>query len=95
MSQGQPFLLYRDGKGRQQLLELDRDRVSIGRRVGCDLALPWDDEVSRVHAELQRMGTEWVACDDGLSYNGTFVNGERVRGRRRLAAGDVVRSAGR
>jgi pSer/pThr/pTyr-binding forkhead associated (FHA) protein len=96
MSQGQPFLLYRDGEGRQQLLELDleRDRVSIGRRTACDLALPWDDEVSRVHAELQRMGTEWVACDDGLSYNGTFVNGERVRGRRRLAAGDVVKVGG-
>jgi hypothetical protein len=29
--------------------------------------------------------------DDGLSANGTFVNGERLRGRRRLADGDRVR----
>ena len=36
------------------------------------------------------MGADWVICDDGLSHNGTFVNGERVRGRRRLAAGDVL-----
>ena len=29
------------------------------------------------------MGGEWVVCDEGLSHNGTFVNGEHVRGRRR------------
>jgi len=92
MSPGLPFLLYRDGEGRQLLLELvpDRERVTIGRRASCDLALPWDEEVSRVHAELVRMGVEWVVCDDGLSHNGTFVNGERIRGRRRLGAGDVL-----
>ena len=28
--------------------------------------------------------------DDGLSSNGTFVRGERVAGRRRLADGDVL-----
>ena len=36
------------------------------------------------------MGGDWVVCDDGLSHNGTFVNGERVRGRRRLRDGDVI-----
>jgi DNA-binding CsgD family transcriptional regulator len=29
--------------------------------------------------------------DDGLSRNGTFVNGERLHGRRRLAHDDIVR----
>jgi hypothetical protein len=29
--------------------------------------------------------------DDGLSRNGTFVNGVRIAGRRRLADGDVLR----
>jgi hypothetical protein len=93
MSQGSPFLLYRDDEGRQQLLELPPERasVTIGRRPACDVALPWDDEVSRLHAELVQMGADWVVCDDGLSHNGTFVNGERVRGRRRLGAGDVVK----
>ena len=33
-----------------------------------------------MHAELIRMGADWILCDDGLSHNGTFVNGERVRG---------------
>ena len=92
MSPGPPFLLYRDDDGRQQLLELpaERPRLTIGRRASCDLALPWDEQVSRVHAELVRMGADWVVCDDGLSHNGTFVNGERIGGRRRLRAGDVV-----
>ena len=36
------------------------------------------------------MGADWVVCDDGLSHNGTFVNGERIGGRRRLRAGDIV-----
>ena len=33
-----------------------------------------------MHAELTRIGDDWVVCDEGLSHNGTFVNGERVRG---------------
>ena len=36
------------------------------------------------------MGSDWVVCDEGLSHNGTFVNGERVRGRRRLRGGDAI-----
>ena len=86
------FLLYRDPDGLRQFYALPDalSRVTIGRRASCDVALPWDDQVSRVHAELVRMGDDWVVCDDGLSHNGTFVNGERVRGRRRLVAGDVL-----
>jgi len=94
MSRGHPFLIYRAGDGGQLLLELSGalNRIAIGRRPSCELALTWDDEVSRVHAELVRMGSEWVVHDDGLSHNGTFVNGERVHGRRRLRAGDVIQA---
>ncbi len=89
---GLPFLLYRDGAGTQMVLELegDRERVTIGRRATNDIPLPWDGEVSRIHAELTPMGGEWIVCDEGLSHNGTFVNGERIRGRRRLRGGDVI-----
>ena len=87
-----PFLLYRDPDGRRLLLDLGEAtaRVTIGRRATCDLALPWDVEVSRLHAELVRLGAYWVLQDDGLSHNGTFVNGERVHGRRRLVPGDSI-----
>ena len=89
---GLPFLLYRAGAGEQVVLELEpaRERFTIGRRATSDVALPWDGEVSRLHAELLRMGADWVVSDEGLSHNGTFVNGERVRGRRRLRGGDVI-----
>ena len=94
MSQAPPFLLYSDRDGGRHFLELPAGRpaVTIGRRETCDVALPWDDEVSRLHAELVPMGADWVLCDDGLSHNGTFVNGERVCGRRRLRSGDVIKA---
>ena len=88
-----PFLLYRDGGGHQQMLDLGKPspRIAIGRQPACDLALPWDPQVSRAHAELERIGDEWTIVDDGRSQNGSFVNGERLHGRRRLRDGDVVR----
>lgn len=53
--------------------------------------LGWDDRASRIHTQIERVGKEWVVVDDGLSRNGTFVNGERVLARRRLAHGDSIR----
>jgi FHA domain len=46
--------------------------------------------VSGLHAELCRAGGHWLVVDDGLSRNGTLVNGERVAGRRRLRDGDEL-----
>ena len=47
--------------------------------------------MSRLHAELERRAGEWTVCDDGFSQNGTWVNGLRLAGRRRLADGDLLR----
>jgi pSer/pThr/pTyr-binding forkhead associated (FHA) protein len=88
---GTPFLVYRDGDGHQQIVDLhERDHVTIGRREGSDICLEWDREVSRLHAELQRTGGEWTIADDGLSRNGTYLNGRRVTERARLRDGDVL-----
>jgi pSer/pThr/pTyr-binding forkhead associated (FHA) protein len=88
----QPFLVYRDGDGAQVVRDLgESDRLSVGRTQGCDLVLEFDPEVSSLHAELERIGGDWVVLDDGLSRNGTFVGGERVSGRRRLLDGDAIR----
>jgi pSer/pThr/pTyr-binding forkhead associated (FHA) protein len=90
---GRPFLIYRDGESRHSLHVLAdaKERVSLGRRTSADVPLPWDEEVSRLHAELVRSGDDWTITDDGLSLNGSFVNGEPVRGRCRLKDGDAVR----
>jgi hypothetical protein len=85
---GAPFLVYRDVDGGQVLVELEGDRFTIGRRADSDIALDWDGAVSRLHAQLERVGAQWTLVDDGLSRNGSFVNGQRVRGRQRLHDGD-------
>jgi pSer/pThr/pTyr-binding forkhead associated (FHA) protein len=89
---GRPFLVFRDGDGDQRLLDLTGlERLSVGRGAGNELSLPWDTEVSRLHAELEAIAGEWTVSDDGLSRNGTFVNGTRISGRTRLRDGDLLR----
>jgi pSer/pThr/pTyr-binding forkhead associated (FHA) protein len=89
---GCPYILYRPRPDEQRILELrtGTDRATIGRQPACDVALPEDPSVSRVHAVLERIGAEWTLVDDGSSRNGTFVNGQRVHGRQLLRDGDVV-----
>ena len=87
---GSPFLVYLDGERRQRLVALTATTLSIGREEESDVPLPWDDEVSRVHAVLDRIGATWTIYDDGLSRNGSYVNGRRLRGRRRLEDGDAI-----
>ncbi|HWH95700.1 MAG TPA: FHA domain-containing protein [Baekduia sp.] len=92
---GRPFLILRDGSGTQHLIELgDRGSCTVGRSPDCDVPLPWDGQVSRVHAELVRIGSDWAVDDGGLSRNGTYVNGERIAERRRLHDGDTLRLGG-
>lgn len=87
-----PFVLYRESDERQRIVALERRAtLTIGRQRASDVPLPWDGAVSRVHAALERVGEEWTLVDDGSSRNGSFLNGERVRGRRRLRDGDVIR----
>ena len=89
---GEPFLVYRDGIGDLRFAFLgERDRLVVGRIAGNDVVLDWDGQVSRSHAQLERVGTDWTIEDDGLSRNGSHVNGDRIAGRRRLSDGDVVR----
>jgi predicted component of type VI protein secretion system len=85
-----PALVFRDDTGAQRYVALDgRSSLTIGRGSGCDVRLPWDERVSRVHAGLEVVGSDWALVDDGLSRNGTFLNGERLSGRRRLRDGDT------
>jgi pSer/pThr/pTyr-binding forkhead associated (FHA) protein len=89
---GDPFFIYRDEGGAQQIVRLATDvrELTIGRHGECDVRLDWDPHVSGLHAELRRSAGHWLVVDDGLSRNGTFVNGERVLGQRRLRDGDQL-----
>jgi DNA-binding CsgD family transcriptional regulator len=83
---GLAFVHWRTDRGLQELrvLSPERERLTIGRRPDSDLPLNWDTEVSRAHALLELIGGQWTVLDDGLSRNGTFVNGSRVYGRKPL-----------
>ncbi len=91
--EGRPFLVYRDGADEQQILVIEEGtgELWVGRREAADIRLDFDEEVSGLHAQLEIVGEDCTVVDDGLSRNGSFVNGERVRGRKLLRDGDVLR----
>ena len=68
--------------------ELGAGPLVFGRDAGADIVVAGSD-VSRRHAELHARPDGFALVD--LSVNGTYVNGERVSGERRLARGDVIR----
>ncbi|GAA4485596.1 hypothetical protein GCM10023094_40640 [Rhodococcus olei] len=88
-----PSLRYTDLEGRphERALPEDRPQLTLGRAPEADVVLHWDTNVSRLHATIERIAAQWTIVDDGLSRNGTFVNGERITGRRRLRSGDHIR----
>jgi len=90
---GSPLLAFREPQASLGLFVLGPGEQprTVGRRSEMDVSIPWDSEVSGLHAELQVHGEEWTIVDDGLSRNGTYVNGQRVSGRQRLRDGDQIR----
>lgn len=84
-------LSYTDhGRTDEMVLIPDRSPIVIGRSSYADLSLPTDPDISRLHATVERIGIHWTITDDGLSRNGTFVNGTRLQGRQTLHPGDVI-----
>jgi hypothetical protein len=77
----EPYLLFRDLAREQHIMPLrgEPQQLTIGRASGCDVCLHWDAGVSRAHARLERLGeSDSMLVDDGLSRNGSIVNGERL-----------------
>ncbi len=69
--------------------ELVRSEYVIGRDDGVDIVIA-TPAVSRRHARVMLEGDGYIIEDLGSS-NGTFVNGDRLIGRRKLQHGDEVR----
>ncbi|MCK6480353.1 MAG: FHA domain-containing protein [Planctomycetes bacterium] len=66
-----------------------KDSFVLGRDPACDVHLE-GSLVSWRHAKVERAEGGHVVTDLG-STNGTFVNGQQVKGRRLLKPGDVIR----
>jgi pSer/pThr/pTyr-binding forkhead associated (FHA) protein len=82
-------LLVRNGTLIGRRLAVKTPIVNVGRADYNDIVVP-DPSVSTSHAKLQRREGVWVLVDLD-STNGTFVDGERVRGEAPLAPGAMVR----
>jgi pSer/pThr/pTyr-binding forkhead associated (FHA) protein len=81
-------LVIEDDQGHRTKLSLTRDEYGIGRGEKNHLRLT-EKNVSRQHARLVRFGQSY-AVEDLASYNGTYLNGERIAARRELAFGDLL-----
>jgi len=82
-------VLVRSGGLRGQRLPIRTPVVNIGRADYNDLVFG-EESVSASHAKLQRREEIWVLTDLG-STNGTFVDGDQVRGEVILMPGSTVR----
>jgi pSer/pThr/pTyr-binding forkhead associated (FHA) protein len=82
-------LVVRSGSLKGQRLAIRTPVVNIGRADYNDLVLP-DESVSTTHAKLQRREGVWVLVDLD-STNGTFVDGDQIKGEVPLAPGASVR----
>jgi ABC transport system ATP-binding/permease protein len=77
-----------DDQGNVTTVNLVREEYSIGREAGNSVRLT-ERNISRKHAVLARRSDGWVLRDGG-SYNGCFVNGNRVAGEQELAHTDLI-----
>jgi pSer/pThr/pTyr-binding forkhead associated (FHA) protein len=87
--QNQPLLVIYKGALAGMRWPLNREPVTLGRAPDCDIVLP-ERQISRYHVRIEWDADGYVLRDLG-SKNGTFVNGERVRGQLyRLRDGDEI-----
>lgn len=69
-------------------VDVNKERFILGRsKTQADLVLE-DPNVSRQHAAIERVGSDWFLADLG-STNGCYIDGQRVS-RRQIADGDVI-----
>jgi hypothetical protein len=90
----QPYLSRWGAQAEQRRWPLEAVVVTIGRESSADVVIDGDLLVSRLHSTLERVAGAWTIVDNGLSRNGTFVNGRRVSGRVQLHDRDQIRVGG-
>ena len=83
-------LVIEDEAGTRSIVPFGADAIVVGRGVEDVTFRLADRNVSRRHARFVRQNGA-VFVEDLGSLTGTRVNGEKLAGRRRLRAGDLVR----
>ncbi len=84
------WIVVESGDLEGKAFEIDRDRFTVGRDPGCDLALE-DSQVSTRHVQFTRAPDGVVSVEDLGSTNGTIIDGRRIAGRLALTGGEHVR----
>ena len=93
-SSQQAFLYFEEGRLAGEKLPINRSSVIIGRggrNEPCDIVLP-ERQVSRQHTEIFLDQGHYFMRDLG-SKNGTYLNGEQVKGVVRLRDNDEIQIA--
>jgi len=83
-----PVLLINEGEKAGQRWTIQSDIVVIGRGSECDLLLP-ERQISRQHVRIRRVGDHYV-LEDLDSKNGTWINGQPIKGERDLHDSDEI-----
>ncbi len=81
-------LVIVDDEGKTTPVPLTRDEYTVGRQEGNVIRLT-ERNVSRRHARFFRAKGHWLIEDLG-SYNGVFVNSDRVKDRVAIKSGDTI-----
>ena len=82
-------LVIEDEAGTRSVVPFPTDEITVGRAADGVTFRLHDRNVSRRHARFV-LGGGGVYVEDLGSLVGTCVNGERIAGRRKLRAGDLV-----
>ena len=87
-----PILLVHDGKDAEQTqVPIMKDDVILGRGEDCDIVLP-ERQISRHHIRIYRDEDAYY-LEDLESRNGTWINGEQIKGTHRLYDNDRIELA--
>ncbi len=82
-------MVVEDDEGKRSVVPIELGEISVGREEGSTVRLN-ERNISRTHCRFSANGGG-VFAEDLDSYNGIFVNGDRVQGRQMLHQGDLIR----
>lgn len=88
-----PILIIRDNNNEfEQHYMIEREVVVLGRGDECDITLN-NRQISRQHIRIIRAEDYRFIVEDLDSKNGTWVNGQQLKGSRELSDGDEIHIA--